>query len=183
MKILITEKQRHRLFEQVMGKAPEKKDMMYGIPDPFKEKNDSISSAISMIKKHEGFCDGTKKCPPHTIGYGTRTDLHPELKGKKVDDTIATAYVKKDLENHIIPAIKRLVKVPLQDHQVAALISLIYNIGPGNFGKSQLLKDLNSNNMEGVRKNWEDFTKAKGKQLGGLVTRRWDEIRLFFGGK
>jgi len=183
MKILITETQRQRLFEQVMGKAPEKKDNVYGIPDPFKGGTDSISSAISIIKKHEGFCDGRRKCPPHTIGYGTRTDLHPELKGKKVDDNIATAYVKKDLEDYIIPAIKRLVKVPLQDQQIAALISLIYNIGPGRFGKSQLLKDLNSNNMEGVKKNWEGFTKAEGKQLGGLVTRRWDEIKLFFGGK
>jgi lysozyme len=181
MNILITEKQRQRLFEQVMGKGPEKKGSVYGFPDPFKDVNDSVSSAISMIKKHEGFCDGTKDCPPYTIGYGTRTDLHPELKGKKIDDNIATAYVKKDLEDHIIPAIKRLVKVPLKDHQTAALISLIYNIGPGNFGKSKLLKDLNNNNMEGVRKNWEDFTRADGKQLGGLVSRRWDEIRLFFG--
>jgi lysozyme len=183
MKILITEKQKQRLFEQYMGKAPDPKNNFNVLPEPFKSDENLIKSAISIIKKHEGFCDGTKNCPPHTIGYGTRTDLHPELKGKKIDDVVATAYVKKDLKDQIIPAIKRMVKVPLQDHQNAALVSLIYNIGPNNFRKSQLLKDLNNNNMEGVRKNWEGFTRAEGKQLGGLVSRRWDEIKLFFGEK
>jgi len=183
MQIVISEKQTERLIEQLMGKAPAKPDERYSFLNPLKEIGSSILSAISIIKKHEGFCDGLKKCPPHTIGYGTRTDLHPELKGKTIDDSIATAYIKKDLEQQILPAIKRLVKVPLKEHQIAALISLIYNIGPGRFGKSQLLKDLNSNNMDGVKKNWEGFTKADGKQLGGLVSRRWDEIRLFFGGK
>lgn len=183
MQILISEKQVEKLLEQLMGKSPSKPDKKYSFLTPFSEVGNSVLSAISMIKKHEGFCDGKKNCPPHTIGYGTRTDLHPELKGKKIDDAIATAYVKKDLEENIIPAIKRMVKVPLKEHQIAALISLIYNIGPGNFRKSQLLKDLNNNNMEGVKKNWEEFTSAEGKQLSGLISRRWDEIRLFFGGK
>jgi lysozyme len=180
MKILITKEQEKRLLEQVMGKAPDKKIDINILPEPFNNYNSSIPSAISIIKKHEGFCDGTKDCPPYTIGYGTRTDLHPELKGKKIDDAVATAYVRKDLEHNIIPAIKRLVKIPLKDHQISALISLIYNIGPNNFRKSQLLRDLNNNNMVGVKKNWEEFTSARGKKLTGLVNRRWDEIRLFF---
>lgn len=181
MKILITEKQKQRLFEQYMGKAPSEPDKQFTFFNPITNIGNPVTHAISIIKKHEGFCDGSKKCPPHTIGYGTRTDLHPELKGKKIDDNIATAYVKKDLEDQVLPAIKRMVKIPLREHQVAALISLIYNIGPGNFRKSQLLKDLNNKNMKGVRKNWEGFTRAEGKQLGGLVNRRWDEIKLFFG--
>jgi lysozyme len=180
MKILITKEQEERLLEQVLGKAPSKNINIDILPQPFNNYGNSIPSAISLIKKHEGFCDGTKDCPPYTIGYGTRTDLHPELKGKKIDDAVATAYVKKDLEDNIIPAIKRIVKVPLKDHQVSALISLIYNIGPGNFRKSQLLKDLNNNNLKGVKKNWEEFTSSQGKTLGGLANRRWDEIRLFF---
>jgi lysozyme len=163
-----------------MGKAPDKKIDINILPEPFNNFGNSIPSAISIIKKHEGFCNGTKDCPPYTIGYGTRTDLHPELKGKKIDDAVATAYVKKDLEDTIIPAIKRMVKIPLKDNQISALISLIYNIGPNNFRNSQLLRDLNNNDMIGVKKNWEEFTSSGGKKLGGLVNRRWDEIRLFF---
>jgi lysozyme len=62
-------------------------------------------------------------------------------------------------------------------------MSLVYNIGTGNFRKSQLLKDLNRNNMKGVKKNWEEFINSEGKKLGGLVGRRGDEIQLFFGEK
>lgn len=180
MKLILTEEEKKRILEQYLGKAPKKMEN----PMDFSNILDSaLEDSISLIKKHEGFCDGTKDCPPHTVGYGTRTDLHPELKGKKISDVVATAYVKKDLENQVIPVIRDFVKIPLNKEQTAALSSLIYNIGPNRFKQSELLKDLNNKNWEGVKKNWAEFRLSKGKVLGGLVKRRADEILKFFQNK
>lgn len=176
MKIFVTEKQMKFLVEQI--KTNQKG---YDFATPIKEMGNAILQSVILIKKHEGFCDNiNRKCPPHTVGYGTRTDLHPELKNKKIDDNTATNYIKKDLEEHVFPAIKRLVKVPLSAAEAGALASLIYNIGPNNFAKSQLLKELNKRNMDAVKRHWEGFTRAEGKKLKGLVNRRFDEIKTFF---
>lgn len=177
MRVVITEDEKKEILEQYLGKAPRNNVN----PMDFSKNLDSgLDDSISLIKKHEGFCDGIRKCPPHTIGYGTRTDLHPELRGKKINDVVATAYVKKDLEKQVLPTIKNVVQLPLNKQQIAALSSLIYNIGPERFKKSELLKDLNSKNWEGVKKNWAEFRLSNGKILGGLVKRRADEIKTFF---
>ena len=90
MKLILTEEEKKEILEQYMGKAPQKMEN----PMDFSQSLESgLDDSISLIKRHEGFCDGTRKCPPHTIGYGTRTDLHPELRGKKINDVVATAYV------------------------------------------------------------------------------------------
>ena len=67
--LIINEKQIERIVEQLMGKAPAKPDERYSFLNPLKELGNSILSAISIIKKHEGFCDGrqyqrlsTKNC-------------------------------------------------------------------------------------------------------------------------
>lgn len=177
MKLIISEEEKTRILEQYLGQAPKKNEYIF---DFSKQLENSVDNTVSFIKKHEGFCDGTKNCPPHTIGYGTRTDLHPELKDKKIDDAIATAYVKKDLEKQVIPTIKNFIKTPLTSSQISAISSLIYNIGPQRFKKSNLLKDLNDKNWDGVKKNWAEFRLSNGKILKGLVKRREEEIKLFF---
>lgn len=180
MKLILTEEEKKEILEQYMGKAPQKMEN----PMDFSQSLESgLDDSISLIKRHEGFCDGTRKCPPHTIGYGTRTDLHPELRGKKINDVVATAYVKKDLEKQVLPVIRDFIKIPLNNQQIAALSSLIYNIGPTRFKESKLLKDLNNKSWEGVKKNWSEFRLSDGKILGGLVKRRADEIKIFFQNK
>ena len=177
MKLFIEEKEKKLILEQYLGKAPEKMEYPFDFSKQFQS---GLEDSVNLIKKHEGFCDGIKKCPPHTIGYGTRTDLHPELQGKKIDDVVATAYVKKDLRGQVLPSIKNFVKIPLTNNQSAALSSLIYNIGPERFRGSELLKDLNSKNWPGVKKNWSEFVLSDGKVMKGLKKRREDEIALFF---
>jgi lysozyme len=177
MKLVISEKEKTSILEQYLGQVPKKNEYPF---DFSKKLENSVEDAVSFIKKHEGFCDGSKPCPPHTIGYGTRTDFYPELKGKKIDDAIATAYVKKDLEKQVIPTIKNFIKTPLTSNQISAISSLIYNIGPERFKKSELLKDLNVKNWDGVKKNWSEFILSNGEVLKGLVKRRQEEIKLFF---
>jgi uncharacterized membrane protein YciS (DUF1049 family) len=78
-----------------------------------------------------------------------------------------------------------MVKVELNQNQFDALCSFVYNLGPGNFQKSTLLKMLNRNNFPAAATqfplfvNGQDRRTKKWKRLPGLVKRRNEEMQLF----
>ena len=89
---------------------------------------------------------------------------------------------------------ERLVKVALTQGQFDALVSLCYNIGAGNLGKSTLLKHLNAGDYARAASHFADFKYAKVQgstaklykvepgtpvALPGLVARRAAEMALF----
>jgi len=69
-------------------------------------------------------------------------------------------------------AIQRLVIVPLNDWQRAALIDFVYNVGAGNLAKSTLLRRLNAGDYDGACNEYRRWVYAGGRRLPGLVTRR-----------
>lgn len=71
------------------------------------------------------------------------------------------------------------IDVPLNKNQLAAIDSLTYNIGIGNFRGSTLLVDLNNGNFEAVADDILDWTYAGGKYNPGLHNRRVGERRVF----
>ena len=77
------------------------------------------------------------------------------------------------------------VSVPLTQNQYDALGSLIYNIGETNFGKSTLLKKLNSKDYNGAADQFLVWNKQADESTGtmvtlqGLVNRRKDEREVF----
>jgi lysozyme len=78
--------------------------------------------------------------------------------------------------------VKRLVKVPLNQHQFDALVSFTFNLGPGNFGKSTLLKRINAKDFKGAAGEFHKWNKAAGKVLRGLTRRRTSEANVFRSG-
>jgi lysozyme len=182
MKIIISKNQLKSITEQYLGQSPKEPINPFDFGNILNRVNNVSSQAVKLIKNYEKFkekeyIDDAGKL---TIGYGTRLDYYPELKNKKISDEVATAYLKKNLESEVIPAIKRNVKRPLNQNQMNALASLIYNIGSTNFVNSELLKAINSKNFKEIKKNWEEFRLGDGKVLPGLVKRRAEEIKLFF---
>jgi lysozyme len=137
--------------------------------------------AIDLIMKYEKFEPKTYICPAGypTIGYGTRIDFHPELKNKTLTEPQALKILKGDVNKVAVKTINEFVKVPLNQNEYDALVSLIYNIGRGQFIKSKLLKDINSNNFKSLIKNWSEFRKEGGDISKGLENRRSTEIGLF----
>jgi lysozyme len=115
-----------------------------------------------------------------TIGYG-----HTAAAGnpKPVSGMVITAKQAEDLllkdmvkyEN----AVKKYVKVPLNDNQYGALVSFTYNLGEGNFSKSTLLKKVNAKDFAGAANEFAKWNKAGGKVLNGLTRRRAAEAALF----
>ena len=189
-KIILTQEEKNRiktLYEQIIGPTPGPKNKFSTIDMRKLYSTDFSPSekSLNIIKKYENFEPEEYICPSgkKTIGYGTRLDYCPELKGKKISDEVATAYLKKDIRDKVSPVIKKNVKVPINQNQIDALISLIYNIGTTNFAKSNLLKSLNSGDFSKLKKDWEEFRVSKGKVLGGLVNRRKEELDLFFSKK
>jgi lysozyme len=79
--------------------------------------------------------------------------------------------------------ISRSVKVKLTEPQADALISFAFNVGNGAFQESTLLKLLNQGDYDSVPAQLNRWTKASGKTLPGLVTRRKAEGTLFRDGK
>ena len=140
---------------------------------------------LDLIKKYEGFKDTAYLCPANvwTIGYGTTRYLN----GKRVKegDTITLEQAEIELIEKcklIEKDIKRLLKdnIELNENQISALVSFVYNIGIGNFMNSTMLKLINQNkNKFEVSKEFNKWIKANGKPLTGLIRRRIEEMHLF----
>ena len=113
-----------------------------------------------------------------TIGYGTI--IRNGVKVKKGDTcTIeqAKAYMASDLKS--FEAAVNKVKVPLNQNQYDALVSLTYNIGVNAFANSTLLKKLNAQDYKGAAAQFDVWNKVKGRVVQGLVNRRAKERKLF----
>lgn len=117
-----------------------------------------------------------------TIGFGTtRYEDGSRVKiGDKITKQKAFHLLSRHLDNEVIPVIAVNVKSALQQHQIDALASLIYNIGAGNFRTSSVLKKINDNaGLKEIKNSWIMWNKAKGKVLPGLVRRRAAEFKMF----
>lgn len=114
-----------------------------------------------------------------TICYGTTYNV--KLGDIKTDNECTKLLMDEVLRIDAI--ITRTVKVPLKDHERAALISWIYNVGEGSFYGSTLLKKLNRGDVTGACNELPKWVYADGKKLRGLVNRRADERLLCLGEK
>lgn len=86
-----------------------------------------------------------------TIGLGhTSAAGDPVVRaGMEITTEEAWDIFRRDAQ-HFRQALDGAVKVPLEQHQHDALCSFIYNVGPGAFRRSTLLKRLNAGNYAGA---------------------------------
>lgn len=143
-----------------------------------------ISAAgIDLICHYEGvrlhaYPDPATGGDPWTIGYGSTRNVH---KGLTITLDQARDRLKEDLED-AEKAVTRLVTAPLDQSQFDALVSLVFNIGEGNFSRSTLLKKLNAHDYLGASAEFLKWSKANGKVMLGLTRRRAAERDHFLRG-
>ena len=77
-----------------------------------------------------------------------------------------------------IDAVDRRVTVPVAETTRAALVSFVFNVGAGAFGRSTLLRKLNAGDVVGACNELPRWVYAGGKRLRGLVRRRAAEREL-----
>ena len=139
-----------------------------------------VTSDCKKIVKHfESLNLKAYKCPAGvwTIGWGHTQWVGA---GMVITESVAEELLDKDLEL-AINSVNSLVKVDLMQHQFDALVSLVFNIGHGNFSKSTMLKLLNERDYLGAANEFAKWRMAGGKVMPGLVRRRAAEANLFIG--
>lgn len=110
-----------------------------------------------------------------TIGYG-----HTE--GVKRGDVITRVEAERIFEediNKFAASVESLIHHAVTENQFAALVSLAFNVGIGNFTKSTLLKMVNSGHPQAAAEQFLVWNRAGGQVLNGLTRRRKAERALF----
>ena len=103
-----------------------------------------------------------------TIGYGHTIGVY---EGMTITQEEAEQMLLTELEEYE-GYVEKYVTVPLTQNQFDALVVWVHNLGPTNFRRSTLLKELNSGNYTAAGKEITRWNKAGGKVLAGLVRRR-----------
>jgi lysozyme len=121
-----------------------------------------------------------------TIGYGSTYNYDAKRKvrlGDSITQEKAIEWLRRETKS-IMPKIKALVKVPINQNQLDSLTSFVYNVGIGAFQSSTLLRLLNSGApKEQVAAQFDRWNKGtvRGEKvvLPGLTRRRKEEKALF----
>ena len=139
--------------------------------------------ARTLVARFEGcrlkaYPDPATGGDPWTIGYGcTGPAIVPGLVWTQAQ---ANAALDRELAK-FGAGVDAAVIGHLEPHEMAALVSLAYNIGLGNFRKSTLLRLLNAGDRKGAAEQFLKWNRAAGKVMRGLTTRRVAERALFLG--
>lgn len=145
-----------------------------------------------LIRDSEGFSPTPYNDPAGhaTIGYGHLLHLGPvtaadRAKWGSISEAEGRALLDKDI-GEVEAQVKSLVKVPITQGQLNALVSFGFNLGTGQggLGGSTLLRKLNEGDYAGAQKEFGRWVKATDQNgnlvtLPGLVTRRANEAALF----
>lgn len=116
-----------------------------------------------------------------TIGFGTTiypNGIRVTMNDKDITKEQALTYLQVHLYG-VLKSLNGLVQVSLSDNEAVAIVSLIYNIGIGNFKKSKLLQHINQGVDHVQEIDFTSWNKAGGKVLNGLIKRRTKEWELF----
>lgn len=147
-------------------------------------KNRRLSlSGVRFIAKWEGFLpdaylDTIASPPIYTIGYGHTGDVQA---GDHVTKLQALNLLRKDAR-FAADAVRANVDVQVTQHQFDALVSLVFNVGPGevmNEPTSTLLRLLNIREYRAAADQFKRWSKAGGVTVQGLLNRRLEEAAIF----
>jgi lysozyme len=142
----------------------------------------------NYVKSFESLKLVSYLCPANvwTIGWGTT--VYPNRVRVKSGDVCtkeqAQSYFDYDV-NRFCRAVNLHVSVYINQNQLDALVSLVYNIGIGNFKKSSLLRELNSCDYDDASKQFLTWCKSRNRKtkklkvLLGLQIRRKKERKIF----
>lgn len=145
---------------------------------------DPVNQAtVDLIKRNEGcrlhaYPDPATGGDPWTIGYGhTGADVSP---GVAIDLAKAEELLRADLakfEEGVDDLIDE--NAVTSDNEFGAMVSLAYNVGLGNFGKSSVLRYHNAGQPVAAANAFLLWNKAAGRVMAGLERRRHEEATLY----
>lgn len=154
--------------------------------------------ALKMIAHHEGIRLKPYRCPAKlwTIGVGhvmypeqaklpmearLQYPLRPEDNRTFTQDEV-DAILASDLKR-FVAGVSKYCPGGLTQGRLDALVSFSFNVGLGTLQRSTLRAKHNRGDYEGAAEEFLKYTKAGGKVLKGLVSRRSDERALYLNGQ
>lgn len=111
-----------------------------------------------------------------TVGWGHRVGAKP----------VAMTISRIEAENlfsadvgAIENALGKLLTMPMPQNKYDAVVSLVFNIGVGNFSESSMLKMINTNLLNKAAGEFGRWIFAGGKPSAGLIKRRAEEALMY----
>lgn len=148
----------------------------------------TVSAAENLIKDFEGeYLDAyIDPVGIPTIGYGSIRNYdenRPVRLGDKISQDTALRWLRIETSK-IVPQIRAKIKVPVNQNEIDALTSFVYNVGIGAFSRSTLLRKLNAGASRAeVAAEFDKWNKGRVRgvlvELPGLTRRRNAEKQLF----
>lgn len=138
-------------------------------------------AGVALIKQFEGFPYNGRPYQDMvkvwTIGYGHTEGVGPHSKPITIQQ--ASELLRRDLDKKYAPAVSAL-QLPLGQHQFDALVSFIYNCGPGAISAdTHVGRALRAKQWQAAADALLMWNKAGGKPVEGLTRRRKAERALF----
>lgn len=116
---------------------------------------------------------------PWTIGWG---DTGPDVvEGLTITRDEADRRFARRMALEFEPAVRSAVKVPLNQRQFDAVVSIFYNAGVGALSASTLVRVLNLGDFAGAAVQFLRWDKSGGEVMKGLQRRREAERLVFLG--
>lgn len=134
------------------------------------------NTCYKMVERFEGY-----RPAAYQDGNGVWTIGYGHTQGVKPGDRCTTAQAQEWLAQDMATAahaVNEYVTVPLTQNQYDALVSLVYNIGAGNFRESTLLRKLNDKDYGGASEQFLAWRRV-GSDKSALLPRRSQERTLF----
>lgn len=110
-----------------------------------------------------------------TIGWGSTRDV---TAGMTITLEEAQQRLKDDLAETCL-RVSNLVKWPLNENQISAVICFTFNEGSGHLEQSTLLRCINTGHLEDAANEFGKWNKVNGVVCEDLVGRRKAERALF----
>lgn len=143
------------------------------------------AAGIDLIKQFEGcrlkaYPDPATGGEPYTIGWGltSAAGIIKVTPGLRITQEQADAYLVQSLAKYEQAVSKALKRTPTPNEH-GAMVSLCFNIGPGAFAKSSVVRKFNAGDTAGAANSFLLWNKAAGKVMAGLTRRREAEKKLF----
>jgi len=143
-------------------------------------KETMFMDAMDLIRANEGLKLRAYRCPAGvwTIGWGHTRGVEP-------GDEISVAEADRLLAEDVAEVERQMLDVldhaELTRNQSAALVSFIFNVGIGAFSRSTLCRRIKADPSDPrIRGEFMRWTRGGGNVLPGLVSRRMQEVALYF---
>ena len=139
--------------------------------------------ALTLVAAFEGFArhpyiDRVGTGQPVTYCYGaTAADGPLPPLDRTFTKEACQAILAKDLvkyDNYV----HGCIHVALPPHREAALVSFVYNLGPGALCRSAMARKINHGDIAGGCRVMLSYDHARGRVLAGLTRRRRAEYQM-----